>query len=219
MRQRTRRIWEAQDRHRGDRLRLFTAVYDTLDPATALYPGSFADIAPSFAIDDVTYVDTDRRAGQFFTDAGGVDQLIAEHRRGRNPARWRFIEADYRAALPVADAHVDLLISLYAGLVSQHCTRYLRPGGVLLANPSHGDAGLAALDDRYELEAVVTARAGRYRVSRADLDTYLTPKNPHDATVEHIRRTGRGIAYTRSAFAYLFRLRAVRRPEGAEVRG
>lgn len=210
MLQRTRKIWDEQDRHRGDRLRLFTAVHDTFAPASAVYPGSFADIAASFVIDDVTYIDADRRARQFFADTDGVDQLIAD---GRAPhrtaaARWRFIPGDYRSELPVPDAHVDLLISLYAGPVSQHCTRYLRPGGLLLANPSHGDAGLAALDDRYELAAVVTARAGDYRVGHADLDSYLIPRNPGDATAEHIRETGRGIAYTRSAFAYVFRLRS-----------
>ncbi len=210
MLRRTREIWDEQDRHRGDRLRLFTAVHHAFMPTTALYPGSFADIAASFVIDDVTYVDADRRASQFFADADGVDQLIAEHRRPGTTARWRFIHGDYRTALPVADAHVDLLISLYAGPVSQYCTRYLRPGGLLLANPSHGDAGLAALGDRYELEAAVAARAGDYRVSRADLDTYLIPQNPSDATALHIRRTGRGIAYTRSAFAYVFKLRSAR---------
>lgn len=210
MLQHTREIWDEQDRHRGDRLRLFTAVHDAFEPRRALYPGSFADVAASFVIDDVTYVDSDGRARRFFDDAAGVDELIAEHRREGSTARWRFLARDYRAALPVADASVDLLISLYAGLVSEHCTRYLRPGGLLLANSSHGDAGLAALDDRYTLEAVVTARAGSYRVGSADLDTYLIPKKRQDATAAHIRRTGRGIAYTRSAFAYVFRLRAER---------
>jgi hypothetical protein len=138
---------------------LFTAVHDAFTPTSALYPGSFADIAASCVVGDVTYIDTDRRAHQFFADTAGVDQLIAECRRQATAARWRFVHDDYRSALPIADAHVDLLISLYAGPVSQHCTRYLRPGGLLLANPSHGDAGLAALDARYELAAVITARA------------------------------------------------------------
>jgi hypothetical protein len=209
MLQRTRRIWDDQDRHRGDRLRLFTAVHDAFTPTSALYPGSFADIAASFVIDDVTYIDTDRRARRFFADTAGVDQLITEGRRQATAPRWRFIHGDYRSALPIADADVDLLISLYAGPVSRYCTRYLRPGGLLLVNPSHGDASLAALDDRYELAAVITARAGDYRVSRAHLDSYLIPKNPGDAIAERILQTHRGIAYTRSAFAYAFRLRTV----------
>lgn len=206
MHERTRRIWEEQDRHPGDRLRLFAAVHDEFGPRSALYPGSFADVAPSFLIDDVTYVDTDRRASQFFGDADGVDELIARHRGGPGRGRWQFVAMDYRDDLPVADGAVDLLISLYAGLVSAHCTRYLRPGGLLLANASHGDASIAALDGRYALTAVVQSQAGGYRLVSDDLGRFLQPRNPDRATVEHVRRTGRGIAYTRSPFAYVFRL-------------
>lgn len=206
MHERTRRIWEEQDRHPGDRLRLFTAVHETFEPRSALYPGSFADIAPSFVIDEVTYVDTDRRASQFFDDVGGVDELISSDGRGHGRGRWRFVAADYRDDLPVADGSVDLLISLYAGFVSVHCTRYVRPGGLLLANTSHGDASIAALDDRYALAAVVQSRSGDYRLVTDGLERFLQPKNPEHATVEHIRETGRGIAYTRAAFAYVFRL-------------
>jgi hypothetical protein len=102
---------------------------------------------------------------------------------------------------------VDLLISLYAGFVSEHCTRYLRTGGHLLVNPSHGDAAIAALDPDFELVAAIVSRAGAYRLNDRDLHTYLVAKNPGHATVDHIHRTGRGIAYTKTAFAYLFRLR------------
>lgn len=204
--ERTQRIWAEQDRHRGDRHRLFTAIHDSFPVRTALYPGSFADVAPSFVVGDVTYVDSDRRAARFFDDADGVDELIAAARRPAGPARWRFVAADYREALPVPDGSVDLLISLYAGLVSDSCTRYLRPGGLLLANTSHGDASIVARDPRYELAAAVLAGAGGYRVVTDDLRRFIRPRKPDVATVEHIRRTGRGVAYTAPAFAYLFRL-------------
>lgn len=208
MKERTQRIWAEQDRHPGDRLRLFTTIHDTFQPRSALYPGSFADIAPSFVIDEVTYVDNDRRAAQFFSDHDGVDELIAAHRQTSDDVRWRFIAADYRDPLPLADDRVDLLISLYAGLVSDACTRYLRPGGLLLANASHGDASLVALDDRFELAAAVLSRAGRYRVVTDDLGRFLEPKAPEDATAERIRTVRRGVTYTTPAFAYIFRLRA-----------
>ena len=89
--------------------------------------------------------------------------------------------------------------------MSEHCTRYLRPGGTLLVNPSHGDVALASIDSRYELSGVVMSRAGDYRVTTADLDQYLVPKKPVEITTELIERTGRGVAYTKPAFAYLFR--------------
>ncbi len=88
--------------------------------------------------------------------------------------------------------------------MSEHCTRHLRIGGTLLANPSHGDAALASIDDRYELAGVVISRDGEYRVRTTDLDDFLVPKQTQEVSAERIHRTGRGVAYTEPAFAYLF---------------
>ena len=68
MQERTRRLWEKQDQHRGDRHRLFTAVAAAIDVESVLYPGSYVDLAPSFVWPQVTYVDIDKRAEQFFED-------------------------------------------------------------------------------------------------------------------------------------------------------
>jgi spermidine synthase len=78
----------------------------------------------------------------------------------------RFLDADDTRRLDVPDAGVDLLVSLYAGPVWEHCRRYLRPGGWLLANTS---------------QVTRSWRPSTRRCAR-----------------------GRGIAYTHSAFAYLF---------------
>lgn len=98
----------------------------------------------------------------------------------------------------------DLLVSLYAGLVSEHCTEYLKPGGTLLANPSHGDVAMPSLDDRYVLSGVVVHRGGASRVRTTGLEKYLVPKASTPLTRDDVRERGRGVAYTRSAFAYLF---------------
>lgn len=202
----TRRLWDEQDRHRGDRLRLFTAVEAAVGNTEVLYPGSFVDIAPSFVFDAVTYVDSDARAERFFADIAGMHEIITRHRDDRARPAMRFLPADYRTDLDVVDGSVGLLVSLYAGFVSEHCTRYLRPGGWLLVNSSHGDAAMASIDPRYRLAAVVHSRSGDYTVSDRDLDGYLIPKRPTEVTEDMLRRTGRGVAYTRSPFAYLFRL-------------
>ena len=47
-------------------------------------------------------------------------------------------------------------------------------------------------------------RDGRYRVATDRLDRYLVPKHPEAADADRIRASGRGIAYTSTAFAYLF---------------
>lgn len=207
MKQRTRRLWDGyHQRHPGDRHRLFTAVAAAFDISTALYPGCYVDVTPSFVLDSVTYLDVDRRAAQFFADTDGVDEIIGSHRNGGAPAEWSFQQADYTSRLTLPERHYDLLISLYAGFVSEHCTRHLRPGGLLLVNPSHGDTAMAGLDPRYRLVAAVTSRDGAYTVRNRDLDAYLIPKRDTEITRETLHASNRGIAYTKPAFAYVFEL-------------
>ncbi len=204
MKESSRQLWKEQDRHPGDRQRLFEAVGDFIGDTSVLYPGSFVDVAASFVFDSVTYVDNDRRAARFFADATGVDEIIRRHRLRPTGANWRFISADYRSDLDPADQSVGLLVSLYAGFVSENCTRYLVPGGWLLVNPSHGDAAMASIDQRYRLAAAINRRSGKYSVTERDLDSYLIPNRPTTVTADLLHKAGRGIAYTRSPFAYVF---------------
>jgi len=203
MNPKTAELWAKQDQHQGDRWRLFGAVAESVDASTVLYPGSYVDLAPSFVFDSVTYLDVDKRAATFFADTDGVRELVAEHDGPADPD-ITFIHTDYRSDLDLPDHHFDLLVSLYAGFISEHCTRHLRIGGTLLVNPSHGDAAMASIDPRYALAGVIDARDGRYRVSTSDLDTYLIPKKQQLVTVETLHETGRGVGYTKSPFAYLF---------------
>jgi len=204
MEPRTKALWDKQNIHPGDRWRLFSAVAGTVAAERVLYPGSYVDVAASFVFPTVTYVDSDARAKTFFSDISGVGEIIATQVGSLRNPEFRFIHGDYTAALEI-DADYDLLLSLYAGFVSQHCTRYLRVGGVLLVNPSHGDAAMASIDPRYELCGVVTSRAGDYRVRTEGLGDYLIPKKQVELSPEILRERGRGIAYTKSPFAYLFR--------------
>ena len=190
-------------------MRLFGVVAAFTGDQPVLYPGSFVDVAPSFVFDHVTYVDSDRQAVRFFADEAGVDHIVGAHRLRPQAATWRFLGADYRNELDLTDRSVGLLVSLYAGFVSEHCTRYLRSGGWLLVNPSHGDVAMASLSPEYSLAAVVDARSGRYTITERDLDSYLIPRRPTTITSEKLHRSGRGITYTRSPFAYLFRRRAI----------
>ena len=204
MLERTRRLWDLQNRAEGDRLRLYTAVAEAVGGTRVLYPGSFVDLAPSFVWPSVTYNDLDRRAAQFFDDRDGVAELLADHGADPEAHEVRFIAGDYTGGLCLDETTFDVLVSLYAGFVSEHCTRHLKVGGVLLVNSSHGDAAMASIDDRYRLVGAVLARSGTYRLATGDLDRYLVPKRDVDITVESLHESGRGVAYTRPAFAYLF---------------
>jgi SAM-dependent methyltransferase len=196
--------WSQYRESIGNRSSLFAALVDTVPVEHALYPGSYVDLSPSTAIGSVTYVDTDARAARFFADPGLARTELDGRTRPGAGHRVRFLHADYTQQLDVPDGSMDLLVSLFAGPVWEHARRYLRPGGWLLANTSHGDASLAALDPSLRLVAAVQHSGDRYRLDTDDRETYLIPKRPEAASADRIRSDGRGIAYTRTAFAYLF---------------
>jgi hypothetical protein len=188
---------------RGDELGLFREVARFAVVERVLYPGSYLHITPSLVFDDVVYVDTDRKATRFFREIDDVRALVRELRGTPQPVTIAHHGIDY-AHVPERAASFDLLISLYAGFVSEACGWLLRPGGLLLANDSHGDASLAALDPGFELVGAFTRRD---RLRTDELDTYLQPKSGRTTTTDDLRRTGRGVAVTRDAKAYLFRRR------------
>ena len=198
--------WATYRESIGDRSGLFAAVAGDWAPTRALYPGSYLDLSPSTAIESVTYVDTDRRAARFFASEERVAAELEGRTRPGAAVDVTFLHADYTTNLPLPAAGFDLLVSLYAGPVWDHCQQHLSPGGLFLANTSHGDASLAALDPRLALVAAVLHHGDDYRLDREALDTYLVPKKPAAAEPDLIRDSGRGLAYTRTAFAYVFRL-------------
>lgn len=48
------------------------------------------------------------------------------------------------------------------------------------------------------------ARSSNYTVSNKNLATYLVPQRPVTITAETLHESGRGVSYTKAAFAYLF---------------
>ncbi len=81
----------------------------------------------------MTYVDVDRRAERCFGDTEGVRQIVADNQTGDGQtdggvrslkSEFRFIPADYQDDLGLQfgleDQSFDLLVSLYAGFISEH---------------------------------------------------------------------------------------------------
>lgn len=198
--------WSQYRESIGDRSGLFAALTDAWPIERALYPGSYVDLSPSTAIPSVTYNDTDARATRFFADSDLVRSELDGRTRPGAGEHVTYLAADYTQQLDVPVDGADLLISLFAGPVWEHCRPYLRPGGWLLANTSHGDASLAALDPALHLVAAVQHTGDRYRLDVDAIADYLVPWRPDAADAEKIRASGRGIAYTKSAFAYVFQL-------------
>ena len=187
-----------------ERLDLFQLLAEQFKVKSALYPGSFVHITPSFVFPKTTYVDTDKRAKQFFQSPEVID-FIEQQKAYPQSAEVSFHPTDYRNVIDEQDKSYDLLISQYAGFVSQHCKRYLRINGILLVNNSHGDASMASIDQDYECIAAILRRKGKHRISEKGLDTYFISKKPIEVTREYLEQTQKGIGYQKTASSYLFR--------------
>ncbi|HSM72228.1 MAG TPA: hypothetical protein VK851_11860 [Anaerolineales bacterium] len=188
-----------------ERLDLFQRLAGKFDIQRVLYAGSFVHITPSFIFPEVVYVDNDKGANKFFRESRFRD-VVAERKSYPQDPKITFHFTDYRNEFDEREENFDLLISQYAGFVGKYCKRYLKKGGLLLANNSHGDAGVAALDEDYQLIAVVNLRSGKYRISEEKLEEYFVPKSSKfQVKKEYLIEVQKGIGYKKSASAYIFR--------------
>ncbi|MCB0793874.1 MAG: hypothetical protein KDB88_03980 [Flavobacteriales bacterium] len=184
---------------------LFRALKEQFRIGRVFYPGSHVHITPSLVFPDVVYADSFRNTHTFFEDPA-VAEYIAQHKEYTEPARFRFLQQDYTRPFVELKQDFDLVLSQYAGFVGQAVKGYLKPGGLLVCNNSHGDASMAAIDPDYELIGVYRRYADdRFSISSKELDTYLIPKKGPHPTKDELLRSMKGVAYTKSPSGYIFR--------------
>lgn len=188
--------------HEG--LDLFQQLAERYAIQSALYPGSFVHITPALVYPVTVYVDTDRSAKTFFASPAVLDFVTRNKVYPQEPS-ITFHARSYTEDFGEETERFDLLISQYAGFISPYCTQYLKVGGVLLVNNSHGDASMASLDPRLALAAVVLRSGGKDRISERNLESYLVPKSDTPVTKEYLQHIQRGIGYQKSASRYIFR--------------
>ncbi|MCW4039839.1 MAG: hypothetical protein NWE83_03690 [Candidatus Bathyarchaeota archaeon] len=187
-----------------ERLGLFTLLEKKFAIKSALYPGSFVHITPSFVFPLVVYVDNFPQTSEFFNDPK-LFEFIDQRKLYKDKPVIRYNQKDYRLDIGESLELFDLLISQHAGFVSHFCTKYLKLNGLLIVNNSHGDASMASIDDRYELIGVFNKRREKYVYSNVNLDSHFIPKKPIEVTKKYLQKIQRGIGYKKSASSYLFR--------------
>lgn len=187
-----------------ERTDMFRKLAQRFGVKSALYPGSFVQISPSFVIPSVVYVDSDRRIPKFFGDPG-VLKYVESRKEYEEPVEIRFHHQSYEAEIGEPPESFDLLISQYAGFISPACKWYLKRGGLLAVNDSHGDASMANIDPDFELIGVVNRRGERFSIKTTGLEEYFVLKRPTEITVDTLRERERGFGYTKPASSYLFR--------------
>ena len=177
---------------KGDeRLELFKVIHKEFRLKNGLYPGSFAHITPSLVIQQMVYVDSDTRCKKFYEDTLTREFVIRNKEYDSQP-KYRFHQADYTENFDEDKNSFDLLVSLYSGFVSKHCHKYLKIGGILLANNSHGDAPLAYLDGNFDFVGIVKRSGKRFKFSKESLESYFITKSDININKGEIEKIMRG---------------------------
>ena len=189
---------------KGDERRnLFQSIAEKFDIKKGLYPGSFVHITPSFFIPEMVYADMDKRCGAFFRSPE-VGQFVRTCKTYAGEPVYRFQKADFTQGIDEPEGYFDLLISFYSGFISKYCKQYLKAGGLLLTNNSHGDASLAAVDPGLRLVAAVKRQGNSFRIDDSNLHTYFRKKDGSPIDTAKVFEKMRGEGFTKPAYAYLF---------------
>jgi len=187
-----------------DRYDVFLEITKHFSIKKALYPGSYIHITPSLIIPEVIYVDNVKKAKEFFKNKSEILEYVEKKKIYKEKTIIKFEPMDYWDDLPIPKGHNDLLISQYAGFVSQACKKYLRKGGILFANDSHGDATLAKLDTDFDFIGVLEYSKGKYQFTNEDLDQYFTFKRDRPIDIDKVKKTMKGPKYKTTTEYYLF---------------
>lgn len=184
----------------GKRVDLYREISNRFGISKALYPGSHIDISPSFVIPEVVYVDNFRRTIKFFRNLDSIKTWIDKNKEYDRNCDISFFGQDYSAELNIEP--VDLIISQYAGFVGQATKKYLKVGGVLLCNDSHGDATLSRFDDDFKFIGIIDENN---LFSDSDLDKYFIMPKGKTVNLIKVKENMCGPKYSKTAPNYIFR--------------
>ena len=184
-----------------ERAGLFKTVRETFACREVLYPGCSVHVTPSLYFPHVVYVDQSDAAEKFFEDEKSILEFVNRHKQYRQSAYLRFIRQDYSTSLALREAGFDLLLALFAGGIARSCTKYLKPGGLLLTNNHQGDAA-DAIHAGLELKAVIHPKGKKYSVNEQNLDPEAIPLLRANRT--DLKQGQRGTVYVENETYYVF---------------
>ncbi|KAF2956847.1 hypothetical protein [Marinitoga sp. 38H-ov] len=181
------------------RIKIFEILSKNFDIKNVLYPGSYVDITPSIIFYDVTYIDNNKIANSIFkNNISTVYEIIEKEKKYTSKLNIEFIYSDYWNEMDL-NKSFDLLISLYAGFVSQACKKYLKKDGILFVNDSHGDATSAYFDNTFELIGVIDNN----KIFFNSLEQYFISKKEIDLV--KVKNTMKPPKYIKNADFYIFK--------------
>lgn len=185
-----------------ERTGLFKAIQNKFRSREVLYPGCSVHITPSLYFPHVVFVDQSEAAAQFFANETPLLEFVNRNKQYKRSAYVRFVQQDYSKPLPLKDGMFDLLLALFAGGIAKSCSKYLKPGGLLLTNNHQGDALDASNDFRFNLKAIVKFQKGKYAILEDGLKDANIPMRK--VNVKDLRQANRGIEYVENELYYVF---------------
>jgi len=182
---------------------LFREIKQKFNPKKVIYPGCYVHITPSLIFSDVTYVDSFKGTNKFF-ESEEVISFIKKNKEYEDEVNIQFIHQDYTKKLPLETESYDLILSFFGGFVGKATKKYLKKGGILVCNDSHGDASMASIEPDYELIAIYERISDEdYSILDENLKKYLIPKKKIDKN--NLGKKMKGVDFTKSASGYIFR--------------
>ncbi len=135
-----------------------------------------------------------------------IERFIEKNKEYQEKTNLKFYHQDYTKNIPEDGKSFDVIISQYGGFVGMAVKKYLKKGGILVCNNSHGDASIASMDADYELTAVYNRRTDeKFSISSKNLKEYIILKKKVKVTKESLEKTMNGVPYTKSPSGYIFR--------------
>ena len=112
--------------NRFERLGLFELLRDEYGIESAIYLGSYVHITPAFVFQRTAFIDNDRRVQKFF-GAPEVLDFVKQNKQYTGEPQIFASQQNYEQPIPKQEPY-DLLISQYAGFVSQAGKEVLEEG-------------------------------------------------------------------------------------------
>lgn len=173
-----------------------------------LYPGSDKHATASLIFPEVYYVDLNEKLKPIFEDPG-VLKWIADNKEYEEESCVVFDTKNFETSQLCQEGSMDLLITACAGFVSKWCTKYVKPGGFVLASDAHYDARLLFVTKGFELVGVFddgglnTTEAGK----NGHFITTTGEPITHEQVVESSEKpkNRRSFKLMKEAIFYLFR--------------
>ncbi len=135
-----------------ERSGLFRLLRDMLGGGSVLYPGSGIHITPSFYFKSVTYVDSRKEVGDFFSDLTLIQSVVDSEKNYKEESEIRFFQKDYLENSFSFDGSYDLLLCLHAPYCFPNFANNLPRGSHYLTNDFQGSAKLALQCENLKLK-------------------------------------------------------------------